>query len=51
MKKILILCRRDDGVRIRQKESMLAGMAEVQTEATYIGVDYEDLLLRAMASI
>ena len=51
MKKILILCRRDDRVEYDRKESMLAGMAEVQTEATYIGVDYEDLLLRAMAPI
>lgn len=47
MKKILILCRRDDRVEYDRKESMLAGMAEVQTEATYIGVDYEDLLFES----
>lgn len=44
MKKILILCRRDDREAYDTRRSMLKGLATVGNEAEYTGADYEDLL-------
>lgn len=44
MKKILILCRRDDRTEYDRRISMLAALGKIKTEATYVGADYEDLL-------
>jgi glutathione synthase/RimK-type ligase-like ATP-grasp enzyme len=44
MKKILILCRRDDRTEYDRRISMLAALGKIKTEVTYEGADYEDLL-------
>ena len=44
MKQILILCRRDDRESYDTGKSMLDGLGKLETKATYMGADYEDLL-------
>jgi glutathione synthase/RimK-type ligase-like ATP-grasp enzyme len=44
MKKILILCRRDDRETYDRRVSMIAGLEKVRSDATYTGADYEDLV-------
>ncbi|QQS18808.1 hypothetical protein IPL68_01955 [Candidatus Saccharibacteria bacterium] len=44
MKHILILCRRDDREAYDTGKSMLDGMAKLDTKASYLSMDYEDLI-------
>ncbi len=44
MKKILILCRRDDRMEYDRRVTMLRALDSIEAESEYSGADYEDLL-------
>jgi glutathione synthase/RimK-type ligase-like ATP-grasp enzyme len=44
MKKVLILCRRDDRENYDRRKTMLRGLAGVENAVEYSGADFEDLL-------